>query len=284
MTDDELRKLIEEKSPADLTPEECAALRAAIRRSPQLLRDVADRIEIEEYLARALGRPQVTVERVLARLSARRSWSGGAWTRYGLVVCGVVAAVLGALVASRGWRDRPPPQELTRSEAQAPPAAPIEQTVAAKQNAEQRKTAAVAAEPAAADAAAPPPPADVAVEPTAAAPPLREVGLFEPPGADDATPDDKSLARWFAAVKNLPLKLSSQPIDRNPCGRLEGIARLRQPLVEGAALRMNSPDFTGLRIHVWSGGKGVSFDAFARPLQWQVYATVRSGSGPLPTG
>ncbi|MCE2726122.1 MAG: PQQ-binding-like beta-propeller repeat protein [Planctomycetaceae bacterium] len=284
MTDDELRKLIEEKSPADLTPEECAALRAAIRRSPQLLRDVADRIEIEEYLARALGRPQVTVERVLARLSARRSWSGGAWTRYGLVVCGVVAAVLGALVASRGWRDRPQSQEVARSEAQAPPAAPIEQTVAAKQNAEQRKTSAVTAEPAAADAAAPPPPADVAVEPTAAAPPLREVGLFEPPGADDATPDDKSLARWFAAVKNLPLKLSSQPIDRNPCGRLEGIARLRQPLVEGAALRMNSPDFTGVRIHVWSGGKGVSFDAFARPLQWQVYATVRSGSGPLPTG
>jgi hypothetical protein len=122
MTDDELRALIQEKAPADLTPEECAALRTAIRKSPDLLREVADRIQIEEYLAQALGRPQVSVERVLARLAARRTRAVGVWTRYGLVVCGIVATLLAGLVASRGWRDRPQPQEVARQEAAEPAA------------------------------------------------------------------------------------------------------------------------------------------------------------------
>lgn len=280
MTDNELRALIQEKAPADLTPEECADLRAAIRKSPDLLREMADRIQIEEYLAQALGRPQVSVERVLARLAARRTRAVGVWTRYGLVVCGIVATLLAGLIATRGWRDRPQQQEVARQET-AEPAAKVEETVAADETTKLQKPPTVPQEPAPTEPVPAPPPATVAVQTVAS---LREVGLFEPAGADDATPDDKSLARWFAAVGKLPLKLSSQPIERKPCGRLEGIARLQQPLVDGAALRMASPDFTAVRIHVWSGDKGVSFDAFPQPLQWQAYATTRSGNTPLPTG
>ena len=283
MTDDELRALIQEKAPADLTPEECAALRAAIRKSPDLLREVADRIQIEEYLAQALGRPQVSVERVLERLATRRARAVGVWTRYGLVVCGFVAALLAGLVASRGWRDRPQPQDMARQET-AEPAAKVEETGAADETTEPQKAPTIPEEPAPAESVAPPPPTAVAAKPPAPTEMLREVGLFEPAGADDATPDDKSLSRWFTAVDKLPLKLSSQPIEGKPCGRLEGIARLQQPLVDGAALRMQSPDFTGVRIHVWSGDKGVTFDAFPKPLQWQAYATTRSGGVPLPTG
>jgi hypothetical protein len=283
MTDEELRAIIREKAPADLTPEECAALRAAIRKSPDLLREVADRIQIEEYLAQALGRPQVSVERVLARLAARRARAVGVWTRYGLVVCGVVAALLAGLVASRGWRDRPQPQEVARQEAEVP-AAKVEETVATDQPTEPQKAPPPPAEPTPPEPAAPPPPTAVAAKPPAPTELLREVGLFEPAGGDDATPDDKSLARWFTAIDKLPLKLSSQKIDGKSCGRLEGLARLAQPLVDGAALRMSSPDFTGARIHVWSGEKGVTFDAFPQPLRWQSYATTRSGGVPLPTG
>ncbi|MFM8702810.1 MAG: hypothetical protein ACKOHG_02905, partial [Planctomycetia bacterium] len=60
MTGEQLRALIQEKAPADLTPEDCAALREAVRTSPELLLELADRIQIEEYLAQALGRPQVS--------------------------------------------------------------------------------------------------------------------------------------------------------------------------------------------------------------------------------
>jgi outer membrane protein assembly factor BamB len=280
MTEDELRALIQEKAPADLTPEECAALRAAFRTSPDLLREVADRIQIEEYLARALGRPQVSVERVLARLAARRARAVGTWTRYGLVVCGGVAMLLVGLLASRGWRARPQPQAVARRVAEEPAAA---EPVATEAAAPSQPPPPEPATPAPTEPLAPPP-ATVAATAIPAAEPLREAGLFEPAAADDATPDAKSLARWFAPVEKVPLKLSSQPIDGKPCGRLEGIARLQKPLVDGAALRMASPDFTGARIHVWSGEQGVSFAAFAKPLRWIANATTRSGTAPLPTG
>lgn len=283
MTHDELRALIQEKAPADLTPEECAALRAAVRKSPDLLREVADRIQIEEYLAQALGRPQVSVERVLARLATRRARAVGVWTRYGLVVCGVVAAVLAALVVSRGWRDRGAEQQVARQEAEEP-AAKVDEPVVVEQSAEPEPPKPEPVKPAPPEPAAPPPAAAVAAEVPAPAALLRQVGLFEPASADDATPDDKSLGRRFAAVDTLPLKLSAQPIDGKPCGRLDGIARLQQPLVDGAALRMTSPDFTGVRIHVWSGERGVSFDAFPQPLRWIAYATTRTGTVPVPTG
>jgi outer membrane protein assembly factor BamB len=283
MTEDELRTIIQEKAPADLTPEECAALRSAIRTSPQLFREMADRIQIDEYLARALGRPQVSADRVLARLAARRAGAAGRWSRYGLVVCGVVAAVLAGLMASRDWRGRPPRREMARREF-AEPAAAGEKSVGADRQFEPPQpkppspAKAPAVEPAPRQPAAPAPAAvPQAVEP------LRAAGLFEPPAADDATPDGKALARWFAVVGKLPLKFSAQSIMDRSCGRFEGLARLTRPIVAGAALRMSSLDFSGLRIHVWSGAKGVTFAAFATPLRWQVSATERSGDMPLPT-
>ncbi|MEX0687406.1 MAG: hypothetical protein WD072_01905, partial [Pirellulales bacterium] len=104
MTSEQLRALIEQQAPADLTPEECAALREVVRTSPELLRDLAERIQIEEFLTQALGRPPISAERVLERLARRRAHTIGVRTRYGLLVCGVVVTALGALVVTRTWR------------------------------------------------------------------------------------------------------------------------------------------------------------------------------------
>jgi outer membrane protein assembly factor BamB len=283
MTGEQLRALIQEKAPADLTPEDCAALREAVRTSPELLRELADRIQIEEYLAQALGRPQVSAERVLERLARRRADTIGTLTRYGLVVCAVVAAILAPLVMLRDWRGRGRPVEVARQEAEQPPTVAVDEPLAAPVEEEKSLPPAPTAPP-----PEPAPPEPVAAEPAAvAAQPrhdLRVVGLFEPAVADDATPDDKSLGRWLAAVEKQPLTLSVQPIDGKPCGRFEGLTRLTQPLGEGAAIRIASPDFDGLRIHVWSGGNGVTFDAFKQSLSWVAYATTRSGAEPLPTG
>jgi hypothetical protein len=280
MNDDELRTIIQEKAPADLTPEECAALRSAIRTSPQLFREIADRIQIEEYLAQALGRPQVSADRVLARLAARRAGAVGRWSRYGLVVCGVVAAILAGLLASRDWRDRPPRQEMAGRE----PAAAVQESVVADRQVVPPQSRPPAQAPAVEPAPREPAATAPVVAVVQAVEPLRAAGLFEPPAAEDATPDGKSLARWFAAVEQIPLKFSARSIVDRSCGRFEGLARLTRPLVAGAALRMSSPDFSRVRIHVWSGAKGVTFAAFANPLRWQASATERSGDRPFPTG
>lgn len=282
MTGEQLRALIQEKAPADLTPEECAALREAARTSPEVLRELADRIQIEEYLAQALGRPQITAERVLERLARRRARAIGLRTRYGLVVCAVVGTVLGALVATRTWRDRGRAVEVARQPAEKQAVVPDETTVATAKPASTPQPAATAAAPAAPEPAAlePAPTPAVAARPRE---PLRQAGLFEPAAAEDATPDDKSLAGWLAQIEKRPLKLSTQPVEGKPCGRFEGLARLKRPLVEGAAMRVAAADFDALRIHVWSGTQGVTFDAFKQPLRWVAYATTRAGGEPVPT-
>ena len=117
MTSEQLRALIEQQAPADLTPEECAALREVVRTSPELLRDLAERIQIEEFLTQALGRPPISAKRVLERLARRRAHSIGVRTRYGLLVCGVslhlqLHQLLNPLehlhVVLRDHRDTPP--------------------------------------------------------------------------------------------------------------------------------------------------------------------------------
>ncbi|MFM9197396.1 MAG: hypothetical protein ACKOWG_16990 [Planctomycetia bacterium] len=252
MTGEQLRALIQEKAPADLTPEDCAALREAVRTSPELLLELADRIQIEEYLAQALGRPQVSAERVMERLARRRADTIGTLTRYGLVVCAVVAAILGPLVLLRDWRGRGRPVEVARQETEQPPTVTDGDLAAAPTEEKKPQPPAATAPPPEPDQTEPtaPEPAAVAVQPRLE---LRAAGLFEPAAADDATPDDKSLGRWLAAVEKQPLKFSAQPSDGKPCGRFEGLARLTQPLGEGAAIRIASPDFDGLRIHVWHG-------------------------------
>jgi outer membrane protein assembly factor BamB len=287
MTREQLRALIEEKAPDELTAEECAALREAIRTAPEVLRELADRIQLEEYLAQALGRPHISAERVLERLARRRARTAGLRTRYGLLVCAVVGTLLGALIVARGWRDRGRAVEVARQPAEVPPAAagpkPPAAPVAAPRLAEPAATAAVPAE----DPAPEPPAADPV--PTAAVAtqlrePLRAAGLFEPAAAEDATPDDAALDRWLTQVEQLPLKLSTQPIAGTPCGRFEGLARLQRPLDDGGALRLTAADFDGLRIHVWHGTQGVTFDAFKQPFRWVAYATTRSAAEPLPAG
>lgn len=286
MTGDELRTLIQEKAPADLTPEECRLLREAVRTSPELLREIADRIQIEEYLAHALGRPQVSVEQVLARVAARRARAIGVRTKYGIVVCAVVAGLLSGLFLlgrARDWRfgavaQKPAAIEPPASQPVAPPAAAtLEQTVATP-----------AARPAVVEAPPAPPTPEPAPAPAAAAPPLAlnlpVVGLFEKLPAESATPDDKSLARWLAGVEGTPLKLSGQPIEGKPCGRFEGLARLQGGLPEGTAVRLASPDYANLRFHVWSGAKGITLDAHGPTGPWTAYATSRADGKPLPSG
>jgi outer membrane protein assembly factor BamB len=288
MTREQLRALIEEKAPDELTADECAALRDAIRTTPEVLRELADRIQLEEYLAQALGRPHISAERVLERLARRRARTAGMRTRYGLVVCAVAGTVLGALVVARGWQGRGRAVEVARQPTETPPAAAGQQLAATPVAAGPAEPAATAAVTVPAEEPAPEPPAADPVPPAAVATqprePLRAAGLFEPAAAEDATPDDAALDRWLAPVEQLPLTFSTQPIADAPCGRFEGLARLRRPLVDGGALRLTSPDFDGLRIHVWHGTQGVTFDAFKQPLRWVAYATTRSAAEPLPRG
>ncbi len=62
MTDEQLLDLIETKTPEELTLAEIEQLRQRLTESPMLRAALSVRIEMEQYLAAALGRVNVSVD------------------------------------------------------------------------------------------------------------------------------------------------------------------------------------------------------------------------------
>ena len=95
--DDNLLDLIGRAALEELTPEQCAAIRAAARMSPQIRQACLDRIGLEERLAATLGRPRVSVDELLAgRRRIAESRLAGRWLApvlLALLVAGVATAI-----------------------------------------------------------------------------------------------------------------------------------------------------------------------------------------------
>jgi len=101
--DDELIVMIRERNPEDLTPEECAALLAAARLSPDVGRELRGRIELEQHLAHVLGEPHVEVQRILA--AGRRGGIAGNPTRLAFLVAAAATRSPSAAIW-RAWAAR----------------------------------------------------------------------------------------------------------------------------------------------------------------------------------
>ncbi|MFM8290216.1 MAG: hypothetical protein ACKOC4_00775, partial [Planctomycetia bacterium] len=114
MRDDELIDLIDRTPLEDLTPEQCAAVRAAAETSPEIRRACLERIGLEERLAAALGKPQVSVDDLLAGQRRAGLRARSPWLTF--AVLGLVLAAIAAVVASRK-----PPRPADDAVAMAPP-------------------------------------------------------------------------------------------------------------------------------------------------------------------
>jgi len=105
MNEDELLTLIREKSPEELSVDECNSLRAGLRTSAALRRECVERLELEQVLSHSLGRPRVSVEKILAQAKAARGWLGGIGgvkTRLGFLVGLALLGGLAIVMSSRG--------------------------------------------------------------------------------------------------------------------------------------------------------------------------------------
>lgn len=311
MDDAELLALIREKDPEDLTVEECDAVREAVRRSPSLLREATDRIRLEQQLASGLGRPHVSVEKILAQATAEEG-TVGRRTRLGIMLAALLTAGLALVIGGRAVRQRAVRQAAAvavTAEPAVSPAAEVPPPVAAVEPvaAVDRSPAPLsggeapagqpADKPAAVATGAAEPPAAAATVPAVESKPrdpwqvdLQAAGqpsaveLFAMPSASDPLPDVELVKKWFAAVNGKPARFSSQSIASRPCGVIDGLVRMRAPLAEGTALRLAALGYAAVRIHCWSGTTGVTFDAFGAYGPWAAYATTRAGADPLPTG
>ena len=105
MTEEELLSLIHEKSPEELSVDECEALRAGLRTSAAVRRECAERLHLEQVLSHAIGRPRVSVEKIRAQAKAAQGWLGGIGglkTRLGFLVGLALLGGLAIVMSGRG--------------------------------------------------------------------------------------------------------------------------------------------------------------------------------------
>ena len=323
MTEEELLALIRDKSPDDLSVEECDSLREGLRTSAVLRRECAERIQLEQVLSHSVGRPRVSVEKILVQAKAARGWlagMAGVRTRLGLLVGLAVLAGIVIVTSGRGFnrvqpaaapdtdraetaseqdRDKTDDQETSRPSADDPKSADAPDTAAATPAAGSSGSAeAPPATPG--DATAPagamtddqqspaeaPWTADLRVAAAAASP----AGLFAGVPTDRTPAAADWLRLWLEPVEMVPGRpdtagrFSVQSIANLPHGKFDGLVRLRAPLAPGTSLRLAVQDVAPLRIHAWSGTQGATLDAYGSNGPWCGYATSRSGTEPLPAG
>lgn len=312
MTDLELLDLIHTKSPDELSVEEIELLRKGIAASPELRREVAERVEMEQYLHHALGRVNLSVDDIITRADQRTAGPASVMSQLGLVACALVgcaigAAVILAIVSPRRPHEPSVAEVLTDANSndtnppktEKTPSAPVPTEPVSDPSPSDRLIE-DAAVPSGIDgtstaiAQAPPPEtptAKPAAEPwdldvaAAEALPKSALDLFAPVPADAPPPQADDLKKWFANVDGQRGEFAVRDINGSRWGNMEGLLRLRAPLKPNTALNFALWDYNNLRIHCWSGKSGVTIDYFELPSKpWVAYATTRKGSEPVPTG
>ena len=127
MTDQELIELVQATPAEDLSLEQIDALRQALPAvSPALREALLERLQMEQYLGHALGRIEVSVDRIFEQAEAVPAGSPTARLLYwGLALVLLVSAGLGLYYVNRDRPAADPP--IARSS--APPATPQVETI-----------------------------------------------------------------------------------------------------------------------------------------------------------
>jgi hypothetical protein len=296
MSDDhDLLDLIEQTALEALTPEQCAAIRAAAAASPAIRQACLERIGLEERLAATLGRPRVSVDDLLAgRRRIAESRIAGRWLApllLALLVAGVAAAI--------ALRPRAPREAEV---AMAPHAAAVDTDAAATAAAppgEARETAPAGAEAAEPEAKPTDPAQQEAAEANAAKAPAQEAppqpaaapwaAALAPDAPEPALDvlfrplplrqmiDRAALETWFAPLPGTTPKFeATQVAPATQLTTMTGRFRLVPPLREGTALRLLVSSPNALRIVAWSGNSGAVIEPEGRPEFWQWCGSVLS--------
>ena len=262
---------------------------------------------MEQYLAAALGRVNVSVDEIMNRAGqAPALRANPALPLLGWVLCLVLVGFVG-LVLLLTFTIPP------AVDAQRPLAAQHDKTPAANRDAphaagDQPADAAEtgpAADPAAAnpDAPMPPatPPAAPATPPAVAAQPAEpkqpwdvlalaedrarpsSAALFVEVDQTVAPPREEDLKQWFAEVPGQPHGVGRKDFWGVGCGVLDGVWRLRAPLKPKTALRLSVAEIHNLKLHFWHGGEGVTLHYYDNLNRlWAAYHTTRKPNEARP--
>lgn len=288
--------LLDEKSPAELTPAELAALRERAHASPELRAAIAAHLRLEGALHARFGEPNVTAESILRRVATSRR------ARTAALAAAILLTLLGAGAAWR-FADHPPrgtePDRSVRTTLDAPPtradagsrpaARPVKTAVEAPKPAPRAESVA-ATQPAAAVVPAPPAgPWSAALADDAPVVPFEEsafAGFGETvPGFEVADELPAAvLSQWLAPVPGRPFNVNEGQWRGKRFAGLEGAGKLLAPWRSDAVLRLATFDVGEFALQLWNGRDGylIRFYPQFRPQVLAAYAVTRDGADPTP--
>jgi outer membrane protein assembly factor BamB len=313
LNDVELLKLLEEKTPEELTLQELDFLKQRLADSVPLREALLGRLQMEAYLAAALGRIQLSPELIVARAEKEqsRSWNFAILLLL-LLIClpilGLTGAVMYNAVATdiAGASHETIVGELPKSA--IGPTAIRPESESAKQPAPKPATDLAREErpPTASPEGAPSAPSQSQVETPKASPPpvatptappapvvpweetLAQQGnlptfetiAFSPFDFDKRLPRQADLQPWFEAAPGSNFRLHELDTKQGKCGAIEGIGRLKSPWTEDSVLRIALEHYDKLQMHFYRGDQGVTLIYYEdQGGRWVAYATTRKDQG-----
>lgn len=306
LTDAQLLELIEQTPAEELSPEQLEALRARIHQSPELLAALQERLLMDQYLGDALGGMNVAVEAIFAAAEPgpRRNWV------YWVLGLATVLVPLAVWIFSSSpeeedpdkpgitvvRRDDPQPEDPVK-----PPNDPGSEAADPKSNDPKPDEPEKPEDPSelgTANDSDPMPIEPMPIEPLPAVGELRlpPAGhpdlelwnvLAEPVPFAEAKFADFALERSTMGVEDLrkwlrPINGKLREVSQGP-PLSEGTHALTSAWYPDMALRLSLLNHNGLRIHVFHGQQGASFELYSQPrLQWASYLARRDGDESSP--
>lgn len=293
MTDAELIELVETRIPQELTAAEVAELGQRLKESPALQQALAERLEMERYLADALGRVSVSPDKVLERASQTTTVPsvGRGWRP--AVALSLLLGV--ALAVGLTWRLLGPGGDGARPEDGAENIGVAGPGDSAQGQPEPGDGQAVRrSDPTPGETAAPTKdPHPVTVEP----PRKERPGPYAMVDLVERAMNEEELKAWFVPVEGQPHNIRHTPEVKLQSGAvhpkaavLGGVWRLRPAWKDGAALRTLFRTADIPKLHIWNGMTGVTLELWRaansktphHDLALAAYHTTRKATGPRP--
>jgi outer membrane protein assembly factor BamB len=296
MTDTELIQLLQDKTPEELSLDQIRLLQQRLAESDELRTALFEQLEMEQYLAEALGRIEVSTDKIIARSRANATVSGNplllavaAVLSLGLI--GFIATVM--VIALRKPEaeevavvDEQPVVEEESSEEPIPE--PVEEeppTETAPEEEPPPQTETPEPEPEREPPAEPEPPQGPWAASLAEAPRPFDKTWFVDFDVAKRVPSQEDMTQWFAAVPGKPFRAHEEHFENVRYGAIQGAARLKAPWPADALLRFSLLKSDALRIHLFAGEQGVTLFRDSRHDnldRWAAYVTTRDAQQPVP--
>jgi outer membrane protein assembly factor BamB len=310
MTDQELLALVQAKTPDELSLEEIDLLRGRLAESTELREALFGQMQMEGYLAQALGRVHFTPRDIIARAHAGQ----GRFQLTVPIVCLLLAVPLFLLLGAALWNAVTPPKREIAGGPKGAVRLPKEKQEDggannAKKNEKDPQRIENETKPGsekvapAGDTGTTPPGKETPLAAKAKGtptPPVRqdpwqeviaaqgEMPVFQDVAFEDfdttkSLPRRADLQKWFEPVPGQNYRIVESDTQRGRCGVLEGTARLRAPWTNDSVLKIAMENYKGLVIHFYHGQSGVTLTYYQDAGdKWAAWTTTRKAGGLRP--